>query len=75
MVASGRRHFGCDSLSEVPLETAGGLGSAGSHWEARVLERDVMTPVIVDEMVFSELDAAVANDSGWYIVDEGRAGG
>ena len=75
VVASGRAHFGCDSLMEVPLEAAGGLGSAGSHWEARILERDVMTPVIVDEMIFSELDGAVANDSGWYIVDDEIIGG
>ena len=36
--AEGRRYFGCDSLEGVELENQGGPGTAGSHWEKRILE-------------------------------------
>jgi len=36
-----RKHFGCPSLSGVELENQGGSGSAGSHWEARIMLGDI----------------------------------
>ena len=36
--AEGRRYFGCESLVGVQLEDQGGSGTAGSHWEKRILE-------------------------------------
>ena len=33
----GKRHFGCSKLDGVQLEDQGGSGTAGSHWEERLL--------------------------------------
>ena len=44
--AEGRRYFGCDSLVGVELENQGGSGTAGSHWEKRILEVRLMSDEI-----------------------------
>ncbi|KJH53658.1 hypothetical protein DICVIV_00086 [Dictyocaulus viviparus] len=33
-----RKHFDCDSLEGAELESQGGTGTAGSHWEKRLFE-------------------------------------
>ena len=32
-----RAQFGCDNITGVELENFGGEGTAGSHWEQRVV--------------------------------------
>jgi len=44
-------HFRCDSITGIPLENYGGIGSAGSHWESRYLLGDYMIGVIYSEEV------------------------
>ena len=36
--AEGKQYFGCESLVGVQLEDQGDSGTAGSHWEKRILE-------------------------------------
>jgi len=31
-------HYNCSSLQGVEVENQGGSGTAGSHWEQRILE-------------------------------------
>ena len=37
MQNEGRAHFNCPTLGGVELENQGGSGTAGSHWEKRIL--------------------------------------
>ena len=64
-----RGHFGCPSLNGVELENQGGEGSAGSHWEARIMLGDYMISTDYPELVVSDITLAVFEDSGWYGVN------
>ena len=64
-----REIFKCSSLEGVELETSGGSGTAGSHWEMRVMYNDFMNSHIVMDPVYSSLSMAVLQDSGWYQVN------
>ena len=64
-----RGHFGCPSLTGVELENQGGKGSAGSHWEARIMLGDYMISTDYPELVVSDITLAVFEDSGWYGVN------
>ena len=35
-----RSHFGCQSLTGIPLEEQGGDGTAFSHWDARIMHTE-----------------------------------
>jgi hypothetical protein len=66
VVEAARRHFNCSDLIGVELENQGGTGTAGSHWEARIMLSDLMIGVAYDEAVISEITLALFEDSGWY---------
>lgn len=63
-----REFFGCPNLNGVELEDQGGQGTAGSHWEKRILNQDFMTGVGVygDYAAKSAVTLAAMEDSGWY---------
>ena len=63
------QHFGCSSIIGVELENQGGEGSAGSHWEARVMLGDYMISTDYPEIVISDISLALFQDSGWYEVN------
>merc|ERR1740123_1822927 len=65
-VAAARLHYGCASLEKVPLEEAGGDGSAFSHWDERAMHSDLMTPQLSLSPVISNITLALLEDSGWY---------
>lgn len=71
--ATARTHFGCPDLEGAELEDDGGAGTAGSHWELRVLQHELMQPVSVSPIVRSEFTLALLQDSGWYLVDGSAA--
>lgn len=65
-----QRHFACPTLPGVPLEDDLGGGSAGSHWDQRVLEGEIMDPVagidtFVGRHVISNITLALLQDTGW----------
>ena len=62
-------HFGCNSITGIPLENYGGAGSAGSHWESRYLLGDYMIATDYPEIVISDISLAVFEDSGFYKVN------
>jgi hypothetical protein len=64
-----RKHFNCNSLEGIELENQGGDGSAGSHWEARVMLGDFMIAETYPENIISEISLALMEDSGWYKVN------
>jgi len=69
VVETARKYFNCDTLDGVELEDQGGSGTAGSHWETRIMYGDIMMSALNTEMVFSEITLALLEDSGWYQVN------
>jgi len=66
VVATARKHFNCDKIEGVELENQGGDGTAGSHWDARVMLGDFMIGETYPENILSEITLALFEDSGWY---------
>ena len=67
VVEVARKYFNCSDLEGVELEDYGGSGTAGSHWEARILLGDYMNGIIYpEELVISEFTLALLEDSGYY---------
>ena len=62
-----RKYYNCPEIDGVELEESGGEGTAGSHWEARILLGDYMNGyAYTEEMVVSEFTLALLEDSGYY---------
>ena len=62
-----KKYYNCDSIEGVELENEGGTGTAGSHWEARILLGEYMNGyAYTEEQVISEFTLAVLEDLGYY---------
>ena len=59
-----REYFGCDTLAGAELEDEGGSGSAGSHFDRRVLPTEMMTGS--GGNILSVLTLAALQDTGHY---------
>ncbi|RCN31673.1 Leishmanolysin [Ancylostoma caninum] len=68
-----RNFFNCPDLEGAEIESQGGLGTAGSHWEKRVFENEAMTGVTTQVYALSRLTLALFEDSGWYKVNYDKA--
>eukprot|EP01025_Chloroclados_australasicus_P001651 TRINITY_DN10411_c0_g2_i1.p1 TRINITY_DN10411_c0_g2~~TRINITY_DN10411_c0_g2_i1.p1 ORF type:complete len:1043 (-),score=97.76 TRINITY_DN10411_c0_g2_i1:683-3811(-) len=71
VVEAAQKIFGCESLQSVPLEDEGGDGTAGSHWEKAIFNRELMLggQTIQERSIFSRMTLALAEDSGWYVAN------
>jgi len=69
VLSTARKHFGCSNLQGVELEDQGGSGTAGNHWESRMMLGDFMIGESYPENVISEITLALFEDSGWYKVN------
>ena len=61
-----RLHFACSSVVGVELENQGLSGTAGVHWEARVMMGDYMIALHNPDNAISDITLALFEDSGWY---------
>ena len=62
-----KKYFNCSNIEGVELENYSGEGTAGSHWEARILLGEYMNGVIYpEEQVISEFTLALLEDTGYY---------
>ena len=62
-----KKYYNCNSIEGVELENEGGTGTAGSHWEARILLGEYMNGyAYTEEQVISEFTLAVLEDLGYY---------
>eukprot|EP00824_Muranothrix_gubernata_P026012 TRINITY_DN877_c4_g1_i1.p1 TRINITY_DN877_c4_g1~~TRINITY_DN877_c4_g1_i1.p1 ORF type:complete len:1153 (+),score=215.35 TRINITY_DN877_c4_g1_i1:30-3461(+) len=69
-----RDHYGCASVDGLELEDDGGTGSAGSHFEKRLVGPELMSSIQLGfEKVFSRFTMAVLEDTGWYNVLHNKA--
>lgn len=75
MLARARAHYGCPTMSFMELEESGGSGTAGSHWDARVVENDWMAGRSSFVPGYSAITLAALQDSGWYLPDFSVASG
>lgn len=66
-----KSHYNCDNWPNAggEIEDYGGSGTAGSHWEKRLVMNELMNPVSEPYMVKSGLTLSYFEDSGWYSVD------
>lgn len=68
-----RKYFNCPTLEGAEIENQGGPGTAGSHWEKRVLENEAMSGVATQVYAVSRITLALFEDSGWYQVNYDKA--
>ena len=62
-----KKYYNCPDVDGIELEESGGGGTAGSHWEARILLGDYMNGVVYpEEQVVSEFTLALLEDTGFY---------
>ena len=62
-----KKYFNCSHIDGIPLEEHGGSGTAGSHWETRLLYGEYMTGSIFHiDFVISEFTLALLEDFGNY---------
>ena len=67
VISVAKKYFNCSDIDGVELEEYGGTGTAGSHWEARILLGDYMNGVVYpEEQVISEFTLALLEDTGYY---------
>jgi hypothetical protein len=57
-----------DSLLGVPIETDGGLGTAGGHWDEAILDNELMTGYIDGSNYLSDTTIAALEDMGYETV-------
>ena len=63
------KYYNCSQIDGVELEEFGGNGTAGSHWEERILLGEIMNGVVYpEEQVLSEFTLAVLEDTRFYEV-------
>ncbi|WIA18595.1 hypothetical protein OEZ85_010035 [Tetradesmus obliquus] len=76
VTAVARQYFGCASLPGAPLEDEGPSFSATSHFEYRLLQRELMGPARPIDRSRTRLSAftlAALEDTGWYVANYSSA--
>lgn len=74
VVKLGKEHFGCSTLTSLPLEDEGGDGTMGAHWERKAFGNELMTGSQMYDSVFSKFTFAMFTASGWYKMNDYMAG-
>ncbi|OQR94138.1 leishmanolysin-like peptidase, metalloprotease family M08, partial [Thraustotheca clavata] len=64
-----QEYFDCPTLNGVELENQDAGACFGSHWEERIFEPEMMSPLQSFRNVASGLTLAYFQDSGWYKVN------
>jgi hypothetical protein len=75
LVQVARNFFNCPTLDGVELENQPtGSGCFGSHWEERIFEQELMTPLSQSRTLYSTPTLAFFDDSGWYMANFSHSG-
>ncbi|KYQ90187.1 hypothetical protein DLAC_08785 [Tieghemostelium lacteum] len=66
-----RAHFACEDqdFTHMELEDYGSTGTAGSHWEKRVGNEDLMIGYIQPTFFITNLTLSLLQDTGYYKID------
>ena len=73
VVAKAKEAFGCSTLTGIELEEYGSSGTAGSHWDMRIMYNDFMIGKDHQDPIYSTISLALMKDTGWYEVDYSKA--
>ena len=74
VVAKVKEQYGCSEDTGAEIEDMGGGGTAGSHWEKRLIANEFMNPQVADNPVlFSAITLGLFEDTGWYKPNYGAA--
>ncbi len=74
VLAEARAHFNCPTLNGLEIEDQGGSGTAGSHWEKRILVPEAMVGEIsTARAYFSRMTLAFFEDTGNYRANYSQA--
>lgn len=71
VVSFARNYFNDQALEGIPLESTGGEGTAGSHWEKALMPMEYMNPSVEYIGFVSEFTMIFMQSTGWYSVDMG----
>ena len=64
-----KEFYNCSNMIGLELEDFGGMDTASSHWEQRILSMEFMIGYISSAAPMSVFSMAVFEDSGWYKMD------
>lgn len=70
LVKIGKEHFGCPTLTNLPLEDEGTTRSTSHHWERKAFGNEMMTGSPMYDSVFSSFTSAMFIASGWYKMND-----
>eukprot|EP01138_Halocafeteria_seosinensis_P007114 gb/GECG01007275.1/.p1 GENE.gb/GECG01007275.1/~~gb/GECG01007275.1/.p1 ORF type:complete len:836 (+),score=89.12 gb/GECG01007275.1/:1-2508(+) len=67
--AHGREYFNCSTLEGPDLENqpTRSCQILGSHWDERILATEIMSPIITNFPVLTDITLGFLEDSGWYL--------
>lgn len=69
-IEAAKAYFGCSSMTGVEIEDQGGSGTAGSHWEKRILYTEFMAGILSSvKSYITSLTLAYFEDKGFYVAD------
>ena len=71
MLEKARLNFNCD-IQGLEMEDnfeEEGLENEAFFWDARIMTHDILSAIMSDEVVFSEISLALFEDSGWYLAN------
>jgi hypothetical protein len=71
VLATTRAYFNCTTAQGAELEDEGSAGSAGSHWDRRILPFETMAPS--GGIYLSNFTLSFLEDSGWYTANYAAA--
>jgi hypothetical protein len=71
-LAAAQAYFGCSTITGLELEDGGGGGTAGSHWEKRIMEEDWMCGIASTFPIYSNITMSFLEDMGWYLTDKSK---
>ncbi|KAH9582466.1 hypothetical protein MS3_00010873 [Schistosoma haematobium] len=73
ILGAAKKHMKCARLNGVDLENQKHRGPIGSHWEGKTYGNELMTGRIEVDYAVSNMTLGFFEDSGWYIVNHGKA--
>eukprot|EP00455_Lapot_gusevi_P004587 TRINITY_DN11889_c0_g1_i7.p1 TRINITY_DN11889_c0_g1~~TRINITY_DN11889_c0_g1_i7.p1 ORF type:complete len:398 (+),score=16.36 TRINITY_DN11889_c0_g1_i7:49-1242(+) len=69
-LAAGKEYFQCSTMTGVEIEDQGGSGTAGSHWEKRILYTEYICGILSSVATYiSSLTLGYFEDKGYYVAD------
>lgn len=66
VVQFAQSHYGCATMTAMPLEDKGAGGTANNHWKKLFTGNEIMNPTTDNRMKISKLSLTALQATGWY---------